>query len=342
MRDFLVVRNLKKFFPVQKGFLQTFLTRRLDYVKAVDNVDFFVKKGEIFGLVGESGSGKTTTGRLLVRLLEPTEGVVEFDGVNIYELNGGELRKLRRRAQIIFQDPTASLNPRTKIGDAISLPLTIHGDHTHDERKEIVYQILDKTGLSPPEEFYERYPHQLSGGQKQRAVIARALILNPEFVVADEPVAMVDVSVRAQILELMLDLKREYDLTYVFITHDLAVARYLCDRIAIMYLGKIMELGSKEQIFRNPQHPYTQALLSAIPIPDPKAKREKMIPKGEIPSAISPPSGCRFHPRCPYAMPICSGDIPRYVETEPGHYVACVLYYPELSQSLPAFPKIAS
>ena len=323
MDNLLTVTNLKKYFPVEKGFLDRLLTSQKSFVHAVDDVSFSVNRGDILGLVGESGSGKSTTGRLCLKLIEPTSGSILFEGVDLAKLHGEELRRFRKNMQLIFQDPMSSLSPRIKIGDAIRHALSFQGVGTASEQTERTRAILERVGLKPWSNFYDRYPHQLSGGQRQRVVIARALVLNPKFVVADEPIAMVDVSVRAQILELMLELKKEFDLTYLFITHDLAMANYVCHSIAIMYLGRIVETGSKEDVFGRPLHPYTLALLSSIPVPDPKAKLERIIPKGEIPSPINPPKGCRFHPRCPYAQAICSEREPQLEETEPSHMVAC-------------------
>jgi len=319
----LKVTNLKKYFPVQKSFLEKLFSGRIDYIKAVDGISFEVKRGEVFSLAGESGCGKTTTGRVIVRLTKPTGGKIIFDGTDITFLEGEELRKLRKKMQIIFQDPYASLNPRMKIGDAVGHPLEIHGMASEAEKKQRVLEMLAKVGLEPAEKLYDAYPHELSGGQRQRAAIARAMILNPDFIVADEPISMIDVSLRAKILELMNQLKEEFNLTYLFITHDLAVAKYISDKIAIMYLGKIVEIGSKEAIFSTPKHPYTIALLSAIPIPNPKVKRRRIELKGEVSSPINPPSGCRFHPRCPYAQKICKEEEPQLVEIGRDHLVAC-------------------
>jgi len=323
---FLEVVDLKKYFPVQKGMVEQLLSRKLTYVKAVDGVTFSVDKGDIFGLVGESGSGKTTTGRLTVGLLKPTSGRVIIGGVDVPSLNKEELRRFRRRMQIIFQDPTASLNPKMKVGDAVADALRLLTDADAETAKKRVLEMFEYVGLTPAGEIYSRYPRNLSGGQKQRVVIARALVTRPEYVVADEPVAMVDVSVRAQILDVMKEMHERLGLTYLFITHDLAVAKYLCSRIAIMYLGRFFETGNVEDIFGLPLHPYTQALLAAVPVPDPTVRREKKIPRGEIPNAINPPSGCRFHPRCPYATEICSREEPqlRQVDTsKASHLVAC-------------------
>jgi len=321
--NLLTVTNLKKYFPVEKGFLDRLLTSQKSFVHAVDDVSFSVNRGDILGLVGESGSGKSTTGRLCLKLIEPTTGSIMFEGVDLAKLHGEDLRRFRKNMQLIFQDPMSSLSPRIRVGDAVKHALSFQGVGTASEQTERTRAILERVGLKPWSNFYDRYPHQLSGGQRQRVVIARALVLNPKFVVADEPIAMVDVSVRAQILELMLELKKEFDLTYLFITHDLAMANYVCHSIAIMYLGKIVEAGSKEDVFGRPLHPYTLALLSSIPVPDPKAKLQRIIPKGEIPSPINPPKGCRFHPRCPYAQDICSEREPQLEEIKPQRYAAC-------------------
>jgi len=321
--NLLTVTNLKKYFPVEKGFLDRLLTSQKSFVHAVDDVSFSVNRGDILGLVGESGSGKSTTGRLCLKLIEPTTGSIMFEGVDLAKLHGEDLRRFRKNMQLIFQDPMSSLSPRIRVGDAVKHALSFQGVGTASEQTERTRAILERVGLKPWSNFYDRYPHQLSGGQRQRVVIARALVLNPKFVVADEPIAMVDVSVRAQILELMLELKKEFDLTYLFITHDLAMANYVCHSIAIMYLGKIVEAGSKEDVFGRPLHPYTLALLSSIPVPDPKAKLQRIIPKGEIPSPINPPKGCRFHPRCPYAQNICSEREPQLEEIKPQRYAAC-------------------
>jgi peptide/nickel transport system ATP-binding protein len=317
--------DLVKLFPVKRGLWEIITGKKQEYVHAVDNVSLAIEKGDVFAIAGESGSGKTTLGKLMLKLLEPTAGEIYFMDKNLKEIKGEDLKKFRREAQMIFQDPYASLNPRIRIGESIMMGVNVHYNNLDEkEKKKMVYDIMEKVGLTPAEEIYKRYPHELSGGQRQRAVIARALILRPKFIVADEPVAMVDVSIRAQILDLLLELKKEMDLTYVIITHDLSVAYHISNKISIMYLGKIVEMGSKESVFNDPLHPYTQALIQAIPTL--KGRKERKIVGGEVPSAIRPPSGCRFHPRCPFAMEICKKVEPELIEIKPNHFVACHLY----------------
>jgi peptide/nickel transport system ATP-binding protein/oligopeptide transport system ATP-binding protein len=316
--DLIEVRNLKKYFPVGSGLLGSGET-----VKAVDDVSFTIRKGETFGLVGESGCGKSTTGRCILRLIEPTAGEVCFEGRDLVSIGSGELRRLRRDMQIIFQDPYSSLNPRMRVGEIVGEPLAIHGVGNAGSRKKRVGELLDLVGLKP--EHTARYPHEFSGGQRQRIGIARALALNPRFVVCDEPVSALDVSVQAQVVNLLQDLQERLGLTYLFISHGLSVVEHISTRVGIMYLGKLVEVASSREIFRNPLHPYTRALLSAIPAPDPEAERRRIAMEGEIPTAINPPSGCRFRTRCPLAETRCAESEPALVEVEKDHYTACFL-----------------
>ncbi len=322
----LRVENLKKYFPLRKGFLETMLSREEATVKAVDGISFNVRKGEIIGLAGESGSGKTTTGRLLLRLTKPTGGSIFFEGKDIAKLDDHEIKSLRRSMQIIFQDPFESLDPRMTIKDIVAEPLQVQKiAKNQEELEQRVKEALSDVELVPPEEFLTRFPHELSGGQRQRVAVARAFVLGPKFVVADEPVSMLDVSIRAEILNLMVDLVQKKGASVVFITHDLAVTKHVCDRVVVMYLGKVMETASSAQLIDLPLHPYTQALIAAVPVPDPSYRRGDVI-SGEIPSPVNPPSGCRFHTRCPFAFERCSTEEPKLLEVEKDHYAACHLY----------------
>ena len=322
MPDILIeAKGLKKYF-LTKGLF----SRRGTVVHAVDGISFYIKRGETFGLVGESGCGKSTTGKLVLRLLEPTSGEVYFEGHNIFELNRKKMRRLRQKMQVIFQDPFASLNPRMTAQDIIGEPLEIHTLTTKAKRKKRVLEVMELVGLNS--EYATRYPHEFSGGQRQRIGIARAIAVNPVFIVADEPVSSLDVSIRAQILNLMRDLQKNLGLTYLYIAHDLSTIKHLSDRIAVMYLGKIVETGTTRSIFDNPQHPYTQALLSAITIPDPEVKRKRIILKGDVPSPIDPPSGCRFHTRCLYSMDKCKKVEPKLIDIADRHSVRCHLGKP--------------
>jgi peptide/nickel transport system ATP-binding protein len=323
--DLLKMQDLRKHFPLQSGFIANLVSGGvIPAVKAVDGVTLTIKRGEVFGLAGESGSGKSTVGRLALRLLEPTSGKIIFDEVDLGALSPEEMRKMRGRMQIVFQDPLASLNPRMTIGQAIEHPSRIHmPEFTPRDRRNQVMEILRAVEMNPPESYYSLYPHQISGGQRQRVALARALVTFPEFIVADEPIAMADVSVRAVLLDLMMKMKEEFELTYLFITHDLATAKYVCDRIAIMYLGKLCEVGPLKEVYGHSAHPYTRALLEAVPVPDPRYRRTETMPAGEIPNAINPPPGCHFHPRCPIARDICAKEEPPLREIDPGHQVAC-------------------
>jgi peptide/nickel transport system ATP-binding protein/oligopeptide transport system ATP-binding protein len=315
----LKVENLVKYFPVRGG-----LMRRVQgQVRAVDDVSFSIKAGETLGLVGESGCGKTTVGRTILRLVEPTSGATYFEGQNIFDFDQNQLKRLRREMQIIFQDPYSSLNSRMPVGENIAEGLLIHGLRDARQREEIVINLLRRVGL---EDYHaRRFPHEFSGGQRQRIGIARALALQPKFIVCDEPVSALDVSIQSHVLNLLHELQEEFDLTYLFIAHDLSVVEHISDRVAVMYLGKIVEMASREQIYLNPQHPYTQALLSAIPIPDPTLHRQRIILEGGVPSPLNPPSGCRFHTRCPVAMEHCRHEEPPFKEYAKGHWAACWL-----------------
>ncbi|MDI9547171.1 MAG: dipeptide ABC transporter ATP-binding protein [Chloroflexota bacterium] len=320
----LEVSGLKMHFPITKGII---LQRQVGAIKAVDGINFTMFKGETLGLVGESGCGKSTTGRAILQLYRPTAGDVVFEGKDLTKTKGEELRKMRRRMQMIFQDPYASLNPRMTVGSIIGEPLEVHGiGSTKRERQERVQELLKIVGLNPY--FVNRYPHEFSGGQRQRIGVARALAVNPAFIVCDEPISALDVSIQAQIINLLEDLQDELELTYLFIAHDLSVVRHISDRIAVMYLGKIVELADRDELYANPMHPYTQALLSAVPIPDPsvETQRKRIILEGDVPSPANPPKGCNFSTRCPRVMDICREKDPEFIEHTPGHWVACYLY----------------
>lgn len=314
----LKVKKLKKYFPVRGGIL----SKIIGYVQAVDEISFNIKEGETLGLVGESGCGKTTTGRTIIRLLEPTAGEVDFKGEDIFKLNKEEIRKARRNIQIIFQDPFGSLNPRMTVGEIVGESLVIHKIvKNNKEKDERVKDLLETVGLNAG--HIRRYPHEFSGGQRQRIGIARALALNPKLVICDEPVSALDVSIQAQVINLLEDLQEKFNLTYLFIAHDLSVVKHISDRVAVMYLGKIVELSSTSELYDNTQHPYTEALLSAVPIPDPTLKRQRIVLEGDVPSPFKPPAGCRFHPRCKYVKPICSQEEPELIDIGNGHFVAC-------------------
>jgi len=316
-KELLVVDDLKTYFPVRAGVLQ----RVVAWVKAVDGVSFTIREGETFGLVGESGCGKTTVGRTILRLQPASGGSVFFDGEDVFGKRKGDLKPLRRNMQIVFQDPYSSLDPRMPVGDIIAEGLQIHGIGDQKERQAVVLEMLDKVGLNPY--HANRYPHEFSGGQRQRIGIARALALRPKFIICDEPVSALDVSIQSQILNLLRSLSEEFGLTYLFIAHNLSVVEHISDRVGVMYLGKLVEVAHREELYHNPLHPYTRALLSAIPLPKPRSKRERIVLKGEIPSPLNPPSGCRFHTRCPLAQEICKRDEPAFEEKSPGHGVAC-------------------
>jgi oligopeptide/dipeptide ABC transporter ATP-binding protein len=323
----LRVENLHKLFPVPRGIPGTLLRKPRRYVHAVDGITFSIRKGEILGLVGESGSGKSTTALNVLGLIEPTEGEILFNGQSVPELaHGRERLQLRREMQIVFQDPYEALNPRQTVYATVAEPLAVHklARSEHDERDR-VSAALDAAGLKPPDAFFDRYPQALSGGQRQRLVIASALVLNPEFLVADEPVSMLDVSIRADILNLLRDLRDEHGITILYITHDLATAAFFTDRVVVMYLGKLVEIGPTAAVLRNPQHPYTQALLSVIPVPNPRKRRKRMVLEGETPNPIDLPSGCRFHPRCPQAYEECPRTEPALRSVGPAHQAACLL-----------------
>ena len=320
MEALLTVDDLKVHFPIKKGLL----SRTVGYVYAVDGVSLTLRKGETIGLVGESGCGKTTTGMAILRLIEPTAGKVTFQGMKVFQMSKSQLRGLRKEMQIIFQDPYSSLNPRMTVNQILSDPMEIHGVYQGRERKDRIAYLLEKVGLTP--EQGRRYPHEFSGGQRQRIGIARALTLNPQLIIGDEPVSALDVSIQAQIMNLLIDLQEEFRLSYIIIAHDLAVVEYICDRIAVMYLGKIVETAFYCDLYISPQHPYTQALLTAVPVPDPRAAKEKTILKGDVPSPINPPSGCYFHPRCAHRMEGCDQGEPALKDIGGEHYVACYLY----------------
>ncbi|PSN83165.1 oligopeptide ABC transporter ATP-binding protein [Candidatus Marsarchaeota G2 archaeon ECH_B_SAG-F08] len=326
--------DLKKHFEAKLGLLDTLMRRKI-LIRAVDGVSIWVKKGEILGLAGESGSGKTTLGRTLLRLIEPTSGHIYFRDLEITRLSKRELKRIRPKIQIIFQDPFESVNPRMTVYDVVAEGLRINrrvlGVKSEKDIEEMVKQALALVQLVPPEQFLNRYPHELSGGQRQRVAIARALVLKPEFIVADEPVSMLDVSIRAEVLNVMMDLKDKLGLSFLMITHDLALAKHVCDRLAIMYLGKIVEMGNAEEVINQPLHPYTQALIAAIPSGDPEGRKVKVLAKGEVPSSVNIPNGCRFHPRCPYAKELCARVEPELRSVGNEHYVACHYYEEALS-----------